>query len=48
MRLALAGRARALTHHAWPASMRRMDGIIERTVSSYWLAQRNQAEPANA
>jgi hypothetical protein len=47
-RLALAGRARVLSNHAWPASMRRLDGIIERTVSSRWLAPRNQAAPANA
>jgi sugar transferase (PEP-CTERM/EpsH1 system associated) len=47
-RLALAGRARVLSNHAWPASMRRLDGIIERTVSSYSLATRNEAQPANA
>jgi hypothetical protein len=47
-RLALAGRARVLSNHAWPASMRRLDGIIERTVSSRWLAPRHQAAPANA
>jgi sugar transferase (PEP-CTERM/EpsH1 system associated) len=28
-RLALAGRARMLSHHAWPASMARLDRIIE-------------------
>ena len=47
-RLALAGRARVLSNHAWPASMRRLDGIIERTVSSYALAPRSEAQPANA
>ena len=47
-RLALAGRARVLSHHAWPASMRRLDSIIERTVSSYGLAPRQAAQPANA
>ena len=47
-RLALAGRARVLSNHAWPASMRRLDGIIERTVSSFALAPRNEAQPANA
>jgi sugar transferase (PEP-CTERM/EpsH1 system associated) len=31
-RLAAAGRSRMLTHHAWPASMRRLDAIIERGV----------------
>lgn len=29
-RLAEAGRKRMLSHHAWPASMQRLDGIIER------------------
>jgi sugar transferase (PEP-CTERM/EpsH1 system associated) len=29
-RLAHAGRERMLSHHAWPSSMRRLDGIIER------------------
>jgi sugar transferase (PEP-CTERM/EpsH1 system associated) len=29
-RLAAAGRARMLSHHAWPKSMQRLDGIIER------------------
>ena len=29
-RLSMAGRSRMLTHHAWPASMRRLDAIIER------------------
>ncbi len=28
-RLAAAGRARVLSHHSWPSSMRRLDGIIE-------------------
>jgi sugar transferase (PEP-CTERM/EpsH1 system associated) len=36
-RLALAGRSRVLSHHAWEPSMRRLDGIIERC-----LAQRAQ------
>jgi glycosyltransferase involved in cell wall biosynthesis len=31
-RLAAAGRARMLTHHAWPSSMRRLDAIIERVI----------------
>ena len=31
-RLSAAGRGRMLTHHAWAASMRRLDGIIERGV----------------
>jgi len=29
-RLAAAGRARVLSHHAWPASMQRLDAIVER------------------
>ncbi len=29
-RLAAAGRARMISHHAWPRSMQRLDGIIER------------------
>jgi sugar transferase (PEP-CTERM/EpsH1 system associated) len=32
-RLAVAGRARVLSHHAWPSSMRRLDTIIERGIS---------------
>lgn len=31
-RLARAGRARVLSHHAWPNAMQRLDGIIERCV----------------
>ncbi|HZM35058.1 MAG TPA: TIGR03087 family PEP-CTERM/XrtA system glycosyltransferase [Burkholderiales bacterium] len=31
-RLAIAGRARVLSHHAWPSSMRRLDAIIERGI----------------
>jgi hypothetical protein len=32
-RLARAGRARMLSHHAWPQSMRRLDAIVERCLS---------------
>ena len=32
-RLALAGRARMLSHHGWEQSMHRLDGIIERCLS---------------
>jgi len=32
-RLAAAGRARVLSHHAWPQSMKRLDGIIERCLA---------------
>ncbi len=31
-RLAQAGRARMLSHHAWPSSMKRLDAIIERAL----------------
>ena len=33
-RLSRAARARMLSHHAWPASMVRLDGIIERCLAS--------------
>jgi polysaccharide biosynthesis protein PslH len=34
-RLALAGRARMLSHHSWSGSMRRLDAIIERCLNSF-------------
>jgi polysaccharide biosynthesis protein PslH len=34
-RLAGAGRERMLSHHAWPRSMQRLDGIIDRCVRSH-------------
>jgi sugar transferase (PEP-CTERM/EpsH1 system associated) len=34
-RLAAAGRARMLSHHAWPRSMQRLDGIIERCLGGF-------------
>lgn len=34
-RLAAAGRARVLSHHAWPSSMKRLDAIVERCVRSF-------------
>ena len=34
-RLAQSGRERMLSHHAWPRSMQRLDGIIERCVSAF-------------
>lgn len=37
-RLAQAGRARMLSHHAWASSMKRLDGIIERTLAGRRLA----------
>ena len=42
-RLATAGRQRMLSHHAWPHSMNRLDGIIERCVGSRPQAQRKSA-----
>lgn len=33
-RLAIAGRERMLSHHAWQSSMHRLDGIIERCLST--------------
>jgi sugar transferase (PEP-CTERM/EpsH1 system associated) len=34
-RLARAGRERVLSHHAWPSSMRRLDGIIQRCCETF-------------
>ena len=34
-RLAQSGRDRMLSHHAWPRSMQRLDGIIERCIAGY-------------
>jgi len=34
-RLAVAGRQRMLSHHAWPRSMQRLDGIIQRCRESF-------------
>ena len=34
-RLAVAGRQRMLGHHAWPRSMERLDGIIDRGLKNY-------------
>jgi len=39
-RLALAGRARMLSHHAWDRSMQRLDGIIERCLAMHASGQR--------
>ena len=38
-RLAEAGRARMLSNHAWPKSMQRLDGIIERCRSAISAAR---------
>jgi polysaccharide biosynthesis protein PslH len=37
-RLAHAGRARVLSNHAWPSSMKRLDAIIERCVGNFGAA----------
>jgi glycosyltransferase involved in cell wall biosynthesis len=42
-RLGEAGRARVLTHHAWPSAMKRLDGIIERSLTR---PERLRASPA--
>ena len=34
-RLALAGRQRMLTNHAWAGSMQRLDGIITRAIANF-------------
>ena len=38
-RLAVAGRQRMLSHHAWPRSMERLDGIIGRGIRNFSLAK---------
>lgn len=40
-RLAAAGRARVLSHHAWPSSMRRLDRIIERGTEAFLAKNKN-------
>jgi len=35
-RLAVAGRQRMLSNHAWPHSMERLDRIIDRGVRNFW------------
>ena len=37
-RLAVAGRQRMLSHHAWPRSMQRLDGIIGRGIRNFSLS----------
>jgi sugar transferase (PEP-CTERM/EpsH1 system associated) len=36
-RLAAAGRARMISHHAWPSSMRRLDAIVSRCIDEFQL-----------
>ncbi|HRO58325.1 MAG TPA: glycosyltransferase, partial [Burkholderiaceae bacterium] len=38
-RIAESGRARMLSHHAWPSSMKRLDGIVERRLD-LWNRQK--------
>ena len=38
-RLALAGRQRVLSHHAWAQSMKRLDGIVERCMDQFKTRQ---------
>ncbi len=38
-RLAVAGRQRMLSHHAWPRSMERLDGIIGRGILNFSMAK---------
>jgi polysaccharide biosynthesis protein PslH len=43
-RLALAGRERMLSHHAWHKSMQRLDGIIEDCLSGHTKQNSNSIE----
>jgi len=47
-RLALAGRERMLSHHAWASSMQRMDGIIARCLDKAGPAGLRPSVPASA
>ena len=47
-RLALAGRARMLSHHAWASSMRRLDSIIERCLANWSERDLGELAPARA
>ena len=42
-RLAQAGRARMLSHHAWPSSMQRLDTVIDRCLASFSAGSRRAA-----
>ncbi len=43
-RLARAGRARVLSNHAWPTSMKRLDAIIERCIRNHLPRQQLRAQ----
>jgi glycosyltransferase involved in cell wall biosynthesis len=45
-RLAAAGRARMLSHHAWPRSMQRLDAIIENACRAFEPRPANSLESA--
>ena len=45
-RLAQAGRQRMLTHHAWPRSMQRLDGIVEDCMRGF--SERKTSMPSQA
>jgi hypothetical protein len=47
-RLAHAGRARMLSHHAWDKSMQRLDGIIERCLANRGVTARETRAAAGA
>jgi len=46
-RLAVAGRARVLSHHAWPSSMTRLDTIVDRCVGGFNAAGARARPVAN-
>jgi hypothetical protein len=46
-RLAAAGRARVLSHHAWPSSMQRLDRIIERCTEAFSVKNRVERQLAS-
>jgi len=43
-RLSQAGRARVLSNHAWPSSMKRLDAIIDRCVASFATSSQLQSQ----
>jgi len=43
-RLSAAGRARVLTSHSWPNSMKRLDAIIDRCIAGYRTRSLVQAQ----
>ncbi len=43
-RLSQAGRARVLSNHAWPSSMKRLDAIIDRCVGAFSAASKLQPQ----